>query len=98
MKRRPNSVRQIAGGLTMYLEQLLLADRVDEMSRFYAAMQPGGQWAICRVASNRAAIWEAAEIIARVQIQIRAEVIRLPQDSAERNDPANTTEQNRGPV
>ena len=71
-------------GLTMYLEQLLIAERVDEISRFYAAMQPGGEWAVCRVASNRAAIWEAAEIICRVRIQMQPEVIRLPRDSVDR--------------
>lgn len=79
-QRRTQPVRQIADGLTMYLEQLLLADRVDEMCRFYASMQPGGQWAICRVASKQAAIWCAVETIARVQIQIRPECIKLPQD------------------
>ena len=82
-RRRPNLVRHVAAGLTMYLEQLLIAERVDEMSRFYAAMQPGGEWAVCRVASQNSAIWEAAEIIARVQIQIQPEVIKLPQDSYE---------------
>ena len=80
----PSPVRQIADGLTMYLEQLLLADRVDEMCRFYAAMQPGGQWAICRVASKQSAIWCAAETIARVQIQIRPSCIKLPKDSTDR--------------
>ena len=82
-RRRPNLVRHIAAGLTMYLEQLLIAERVDEISRFYAAMQPGGEWAVCRVASQKAAIWEAAEIIARVKIGFQPEVIKLPVDSYE---------------
>ena len=80
-RSKPSHVRQIAARLTLYLEQLLLAEQVDEISRFYAAMQPGGEWAICRVASTNAAIWEAAEIIARVHIRFQPKAIKLPVDS-----------------
>ena len=63
----------------MHLRRLLEAERNGEIARFYASLQPCGQWAECARLSPMPFVWDTAEIIAKWAIAGDPGCIELPQ-------------------